>query len=368
MASSDDDEDLKRAIAMSLSESKPSPSTVVDLVDSEDDEEMRQAIALSLQTGERNGESAASASSHKSPTSLQNGCASLPPEDSPSAQQLLELGPNRSMTDKPLTGLLGLDRKAMERERLARLGKRKRSVSPGRPSKLVTKPLVLHPASSEGKQRANSKESPIQYPHGAIKRTWAFKHPRTDDIKIEEVFQASTASIAVLSAFQSDDQWVFSKLRPSEIKQIWIMSAKGEDVQEKLLGEVQESRIPNLRLHFPPMEGNVQHVHSKLMLLVHPTHLRIVVPTANLIKVDWGETNTNAKGESWQAAVLENSVFLVDLPRRADGKLGNKKGLTPFGQELMEFLEAQELGRTIIDGILKFDFSGTGSIALVHSM
>lgn len=31
-------------------------------------------------------------------------------------------------------------------------------------------------------------------------------------------------------------------------------------------------------------------MHSKLMLLSHPTHLRIVVPSANLVPYDWGET------------------------------------------------------------------------------
>lgn len=31
-------------------------------------------------------------------------------------------------------------------------------------------------------------------------------------------------------------------------------------------------------------------MHSKLMLLSHPNHLRIVVPSANLVPYDWGET------------------------------------------------------------------------------
>jgi hypothetical protein len=31
-------------------------------------------------------------------------------------------------------------------------------------------------------------------------------------------------------------------------------------------------------------------MHSKLQLLAHPTHLRVVVPSANLTPYDWGET------------------------------------------------------------------------------
>jgi hypothetical protein len=31
-------------------------------------------------------------------------------------------------------------------------------------------------------------------------------------------------------------------------------------------------------------------MHSKLQLLAHPTHLLVVVPSANLTPYDWGET------------------------------------------------------------------------------
>lgn len=44
----------------------------------------------------------------------------------------------------------------------------------------------------------------------------------------------------------------------------------------------------NLRLCFPPMEGQVNCMHSKLMLLFHPDYVRMAVPTANLTPFDWG--------------------------------------------------------------------------------
>lgn len=47
--------------------------------------------------------------------------------------------------------------------------------------------------------------------------------------------------------------------------------------------------MTTLRLCFPPMDGQVNCMHSKLMLLFHSKYLRIVVPTANLIPYDWGE-------------------------------------------------------------------------------
>lgn len=49
--------------------------------------------------------------------------------------------------------------------------------------------------------------------------------------------------------------------------------------------------MPTIRLCFPPMDGQVNCMHSKLMLLFRSNSLRLVVPTANLTAHDWGETN-----------------------------------------------------------------------------
>lgn len=48
------------------------------------------------------------------------------------------------------------------------------------------------------------------------------------------------------------------------------------------------SVLPNVSLVFPNMSGQINCMHSKLMLLFHETYLRIVIPTANLVKFDWG--------------------------------------------------------------------------------
>lgn len=53
---------------------------------------------------------------------------------------------------------------------------------------------------------------------------------------------------------------------------------------------------PNIQYCFPSMEGLINCMHSKLQLLSHPSHLRIAVPSANLVPYDWGE----------QGGVMEN--------------------------------------------------------------
>jgi hypothetical protein len=365
MADSDDDDDLKRAIAMSLTASQPT-SDVVDLTsEDEDDDDLRRAIALSQQDGQ--------ASTPASPYPA-DSLTAVPKYDSTAAPKLDAHARTETSTIEPVAAstrpysLASMDRKAMEQERLARLGKRKRNASPDRPSKLVAKPPTHQASLAEPATTAEpSTSTGLQYPRGVIKRTWAHKHPGSDDIKIEEVFQASDLNIAVISAFQFDTAWVLTKLNPNKHKQIWFMNAKEAWLRQKMLDELKESDIKNLKPHFPPMGGKISSMHSKLMVLVHEKYLRIVVPTANMIKFDWGETNKDAKGESWQPAVMENSVFLIDLPRRPENKPA-EKAETMFGNELVNLLRAQEAPRNIVDGVLKFDFSETGHLAFVHSM
>ena len=98
-------------------------------------------------------------------------------------------------------------------------------------------------------------------------------------------------------------------------------------------------------------------MHSKLMLLSHPTHLRVAVPTANLVPYDWGESGD-----------MENMVFLIDLPRLRDGKRTAPEDLTFFGRELIYFLEAMGLERSIINSIYNFDFAATKDLAFVHTI
>jgi hypothetical protein len=203
----------------------------------------------------------------------------------------------------------------------------------------------------------------VQYPKGAIKRTAATQYPRTDDITIDEVLQADSVNIAVISSFMWDSEWLQRKLNPLKVKQIWIMNAKGQDVQQRWVQEMQQAEIPNLRLHFPPMDGMIHSMHNKFMLLFGKDKLRVVVSTANMGPIDWGEVMND-----WQPGVMENSVFLVDLPRRSDGVVAKSEDLTDFGKELMYFLEQQQLDEKVLEGVLKFDFSQTSHLAFVHSM
>ena len=133
------------------------------------------------------------------------------------------------------------------------------------------------------------------------------------------------------------------------------MQAKDEATRQQYRRET--ASMSNLHLCFPSMEGQVNCMHSKLMLLSYPDFLRIAVPTANLVNYDWGESGD-----------MENMVFIVDLPRLPSGQHTTREHMTFFGRELIYFLEAMGLERSIIDSVYNFDFSQTKDIAFVHTI
>ena len=313
MASSDDDEDLKKAIAISLQEQTPRTiaQAYKESIDLDSDEEKQDEPLIMA--------------------------APSPPASSS-------------------LSFLGLDRKAMEAERLAR--KRRASISPPPPRKKVKETAVsatqppaprdfhtLHPP---------ARPEPL-YLNGIVKKTWALGHERKDDIKIEEVLQRNQLNLAVLSSFQWDVGWLLSKLNTRTTQLYFVMQAKDESTKRQYRQGT--ANMPNLRLCFPSMEGQVNCMHSKLMLLSYPSHLRIVVPTANLVPYDWGETG-----------VMENMLFLIDLPRLPDSYQTPTVELPAFGKELIYFLQAMGLEETVVQSVHKFDFSKTKDIAFVHTI
>ncbi|KAG7133588.1 Tyrosyl-DNA phosphodiesterase 1 like protein [Verticillium longisporum] len=177
-----------------------------------------------------------------------------------------------------------------------------------------------------------------------------------DDIKIEEVLEKDKLELAVVSSFQWDEPWLLSKVDTARTRMVFIAYAKNGAEQETLRANVPSSRI---KLCFPPMHG-IGCMHSKLQLL---NYLRIVVPSGNLVPYDWGETG-----------VLENMVFLIDLPRivQAPGDAaairGNDDAGVSFGTELRRFLRAQGLDESLVKSLDNFDFTETERYRFIHTI
>ncbi|KAG4263394.1 hypothetical protein FPRO03_09701 [Fusarium proliferatum] len=300
--------------------------------DMDEDEALRYAIALSLQEQAGQGDQSSQIPSASTSTSHRNGTGS----------------------GGASLGLLSLDRKKMEEERLQRLAKRRRSPEDERsvdevpPAKRMTPSETSRPVTAPA--TAHVLPSFVPYPKGAIKRTWAKGYPRTsDDIKIEEVFQKDKLELALLSSYQWDDEWLMSKIDPRKTKLLLLAFADSEAQKSEMLSNAP----PGIKFVFPAMNGPGA-MHSKLQLLKYPEYLRVVVPTANLVPYDWGETG-----------VMENMVFVIDLPRLKDPANYRQ---TAFSTELGRFLSATGVGEGMVSSLANYDFSQTKHLGFVYTI
>ena len=199
MSSSDDDEDLKRAIAISLQDQAKTPALT-----------FKDAIELDSET--EDDDEAVHTEDKTQPD--------VPPVTTESSQHDVEAATGGqagklagSEGCKPTSSLsfLGIDRKKMEQERLAR--KRKASISPPPPRKIAKSSPSPSIQISEPHLGSSKSLGPSVFPRGTVKKTWAFGYPRTgDDIKLEEVLQKQDLNLAVLSSFQWDVEWLLAKL------------------------------------------------------------------------------------------------------------------------------------------------------------
>ncbi|KAI1384501.1 phospholipase D/nuclease [Hypoxylon trugodes] len=337
-----------------------------DAFDGDDDAALRYAIALSLQeTSKSSMETPIELSSDEDDGDLNKEPKYTPipknSEKSPSKQSSvrtqLEVAP--AAPQQPATALassftaLGLDRKKMEEERLARLGKRKATESESDTQDRRQRPRL----DVQSPNHSATKDVPrhLPYPKGTVKKTWAAGYPRKDDIKIDEILQKNELELAVVGSFQWDERWMLSKIDCTRTKLVCIAFASDEAQKEDIKNNIPKGTA--IRFCFPPMMP-AGSMHSKLQLLKFPGYLRIVVPSGNFVPYDWGETG-----------VMENMVFLIDLPKIDDPKLQSSNiDLGPFGEELRYFLRAQGLQDSLINSLPNYDFSEANRYRFVHTI
>ncbi|KAK2007044.1 ubiquitin interaction domain-containing protein, partial [Colletotrichum eremochloae] len=309
--------------------------------DPEDDPDLALAIALSLQEQEN-----ASSGGTKTTSSTE-----IPVEQTP------KTAPATSF------GSLALDRKKMEEERLARL--KKRSATQAQLDDQHRRPKAQRPEAPKGQLSSNATFGPseaataardapqLPFPKGAFKRTWALGYPRIgEDIKIEEVLQKDKLQLAVLSSFQWNEEWLLSKVDIRQTKMLLVAYANNEVEKAAIRANAPTGLV---RFCFPPMHGG--YMHSKLQILKYEGYLRIVIPSGNLVPYDWGETG-----------VLENMVFLIDLPKLESTQQTATPAETLFGTELRRFLRALGLDEKLVKSLDSYDFTETSRYGFVHSI
>ncbi|EXJ92531.1 hypothetical protein A1O3_01083 [Capronia epimyces CBS 606.96] len=442
------DEDLRRAIALSLQDD-PTPDTVdgpaassssSNALTNRVSQTARQASIVSVTRTPTDNLAREAGETQSKGTSLNTESDIFLARSNvtfPGQQGGLPTIDNRTLSSNDSNvalptpfGLTGLDRKQMEAERLARL-KRKRqgeedngsgignkvacvedvgsrsqaTISPPPPRRFQekTRGVPVHSqqlsTSATGPAFKNTSESardrdpmraaPVTariehprstssyYPKGVVLKTRIAGYDTTNTIDFATLISPSSSlESCLLSSFIWDFDWLFPHFDTKRTKFQLVMHAKASGQREALMADF--LGIPNVRLCFPPMDGNVNCMHSKLMLFSYNDdaedegassgwkgpRCRIVVPTANLVGFDWGV-----------GGFMENTVWLIDLPVKTRPKLATPTGTTSgqgqqtqFEKSLIGFLKAQTVPEDVIERLEQFDFSETAQLGFVHTI
>lgn len=207
----------------------PKSKDVISPEDEEEvDEDLKRAIELSMQDVQCPEGEGKDGDVSKGKKALSPKPSSVESDKKPSLVQK-----TGRPTSSQSIGIAGLDRKQMEQERLARLAKRKAEDVPTEQREAKHSRTESEPSKSSIKVRSKTEKPTatpsIQFPTGAVKKTWNTNSPRTgEDITIEEVLQSSDVELAVLSSFMWDTEWLFEKFNIPKTRFIMIMQAKEE--------------------------------------------------------------------------------------------------------------------------------------------
>lgn len=141
----------------------------------------------------------------------------------------------------------------------------------------------------------------------------------TSSVSIEDVIQGNLL-VAVLSNYMVDIDWLMSACPDlRKIPNVLVVHGESGATVEYL----KRNKPANWILHKPPLPISYGTHHSKAMLLVYPTGVRVIVHTANLIYVDW---NNKTQG-----------LWMQDFPWKDKNSL-SKESL--FENDLIDYLNA----------------------------
>ncbi|KAK4179794.1 tyrosyl-DNA phosphodiesterase-domain-containing protein [Triangularia setosa] len=365
-----EDEDLRIAIALSLGQDPGSrrtkhqgPHETIDLTLDEESPAAEDAARAS-----RPGDEGTNDRDKPRPAVIPiSMSASRHPDPAPTPSSLA-------------TGLsaLGLDRKKMEEERLARLAQRKRKASPeasteysSLDSRSAQRPRTVGDKgfSTQGEDQRNKSDkdrsslavkvsSEGMIGSGGI---WGLANAKNNSSFSSLGHPHSINHVSPAGSSPSNTQSSTLPFPRGVVKKTWIYPSyprvgddiKIEEVLQKdflelavissfqwdedwMLSKIDISRtklylvafanseaqeemrnnVPKSRIRFcfPPMQA-MGSMHSKLMLLKYEKYMRIVVPTGNFMSYDWGETGTMENPSQPANTEKLQMVFLIDLPK-----------------------------------------------------
>jgi hypothetical protein len=211
--------------------------------------------------------------------------------------------------------------------------KRSASQSPVVDSK--RKRVENHALPSKGSQPHD-----LPFSKGIVKKTWASGYPRLDDIKIEEILQKQELESVIMCAWQWDIAWLQTKFDWDTVQCLFIM-------QDSFL-EPGTTRKSGLNEIVSPSKTN-NNMHSKFMVLFYKSSLRLAITSANMVPYDWGE----------QGGVMENVVFLIDLPMISNEMRTNQECWTNFAEDFYKYCKLLNVTPSFLQKLKGYDWTAT---------
>ncbi|KDQ55780.1 hypothetical protein JAAARDRAFT_159157 [Jaapia argillacea MUCL 33604] len=331
-----EDEQLERALALSMQDSQP--KFQLPVAPQEDDDEAQFMADLQR----------AIEASKAEVSKIQQPERPIPIQSDP---------PSRSQTHTPFLS----DRAQLERERLERQKRLRGEMIDEEKDEIEVEELPPakrhHPSSSNRPARANggaSSSSTISrsitgtstpattgeqlFWDGELRQT-ANKHA---DLKqdipptfrlTEVIGNKSEIAFALLSSYTTLWGWIYEFFDPST--PVLIVSQPDETGQESV-----KNILPNWVRTTPFLRSGRGCMHMKFMLLFHKTgRLRVVVSTANFVDFDWRD--------------IENTVWVQDIPLRASPIPHDPKA-TDFPATFERVLKALNV-RSALDIMIRTD-------------
>ncbi|KAF6750434.1 tyrosyl-DNA phosphodiesterase-domain-containing protein [Ephemerocybe angulata] len=304
-----DDEDLARAIALSLQDHKEKRPEVITIDDSDDEQAESGGEDAEFQAQLRRAMEESKAEAAKSSTNASD----TPPTQPPAA----------SSSNGGAASFLA-QRAQLERERLERQRRQQGKIN------TATKPSASEAEDTDAEESEDEDERPAKRRHlasssftgkltqeassskaslpedqifwnGELRQTATqYAEPRGDGLptfRLTQVLgQKSELAFAIVSSYALDVPWLYEFFNPS----VPVIVVAQPDANG-------QASIKNILPHWikttPPLRNGFGCQHMKFMLLFYKTgRLRVVISTANLIAYDWRD--------------MENSVWLQDVPLR----------------------------------------------------
>jgi hypothetical protein len=196
------------------------------------------------------------------------------------------------------------------------------------------------------------------YFHGAVRHVHVAGHPRRDDIELSEVLEVGTLDEAVLSSFSWDIDWLFGDIGLGRVDTTFIADERNRRSCARQIERTPCEISATHLWHYPPRRGQQAGVHGKLMLLFRKDGImRVVIPTGNLRRADWGAVLTQDPLINGVSHSLHNLVFMLDLPERQQGDSGISLHNFHFQRELVNYLDAMNVPSRIQERVTRYDFS-----------